>query len=238
MGRTCDPGEIPCLTPIRTKVSPNWKRASSGPNRRRGRAGHAGCRLSRVLVAVGIAIAGILVRRYQESEVTKWTVEQAVPVVATVMPKQGVSGQQIVLPGDIEAWYEAPIYARVSGYLKAWYFDFGAHVQKGPAARGNRRARSRRPARRRQSEAGVRPGAGQGQGGGAPIRRHDLYALAQLAQGRRLRAGDRVEEGGIRQRRRALQRCPGGCQCQPEPGRSAHRAGGTSSASLLRSTAS
>ena len=47
------------------------------------------------------------------------------------MPKQGVSGQQIVLPGDIEAWYEAPIYARVSGYLKAWYFDFGAHVKKG-----------------------------------------------------------------------------------------------------------
>ena len=84
-----------------------------------------------VLVAVGIAIAGILERRYQESEVTKWTTEQAVPVVATVALKQGVSGQQIVLPGDIEAWNEAPIYARVSGYLKAWYFDFGAHVQKG-----------------------------------------------------------------------------------------------------------
>lgn len=84
-----------------------------------------------LLVAVGIAIAGILVRRHQESEVTKWTVEQAVPVVATITPKQGVSGQQIVLPGDIEAWNEAPIYARVSGYLKAWYFDIGAHVQKG-----------------------------------------------------------------------------------------------------------
>jgi len=54
-----------------------------------------------------------------------------VPTVATVAPKQGVSGQQIVLPGDIEAWFEAPIYARVSGYLKTWYFDFGAHVQKG-----------------------------------------------------------------------------------------------------------
>jgi RND family efflux transporter MFP subunit len=84
-----------------------------------------------VLVAIGIAIAGILTRRHEESEVTKWTVEQAVPVVATITPKQGVSGQQLVLPGDIEAWYEAPIYARVSGYLKNWYFDFGAHVQKG-----------------------------------------------------------------------------------------------------------
>ena len=84
-----------------------------------------------LLVAIGIAIAGILVRRYQESEVTKWTNEQAVPIVATIAPKQGVKGQQISLPGDIEAWYEAPIYARVNGYLKAWYFDFGAHVTKG-----------------------------------------------------------------------------------------------------------
>ena len=84
-----------------------------------------------LLVAIGIAVAGILERRRQESEVTKWTMEQSVPTVATITPKQGVSGQQLVLPGDIEAWYEAPIYARVSGYLKDWYFDFGAHVQKG-----------------------------------------------------------------------------------------------------------
>jgi RND family efflux transporter MFP subunit len=84
-----------------------------------------------LLVAIGIAVAGILARRHQQSEVTKWTVEQAVPTVATITPRQGVSDQQLVLPGDIEAWYEAPIYARVSGYLKDWYFDFGAHVQKG-----------------------------------------------------------------------------------------------------------
>jgi RND family efflux transporter MFP subunit len=84
-----------------------------------------------LLVAIGIAVAGILARRHQQSEVTKWTVEQAVPTVATITPKQGVSDQQLVLPGDIEAWYEAPIYARVNGYLKDWYFDFGAHVQKG-----------------------------------------------------------------------------------------------------------
>lgn len=95
------------------------------PNKARWGAGIA------LVVAIAIAIAGILVRRHNESEVTKWTDEAAVPVVATVTPKQGVTGQQISLPGDIEAWYEAPIYARVSGYLKAWYFDFGAHVEKG-----------------------------------------------------------------------------------------------------------
>lgn len=84
-----------------------------------------------VLVALAIAVSGILWRRQQESEVTKWTNELAVPTVAVVTPKQGVTGQQISLPGDIEAWFEAPIYARVSGYLKAWYSDFGAHVAKG-----------------------------------------------------------------------------------------------------------
>jgi RND family efflux transporter MFP subunit len=84
-----------------------------------------------VVIAIGIAVAGILMRRHNESEVAKWTSELAVPAVATITPKQGVTGQQISLPGDIEAWYEAPIYARVSGYLKAWYLDFGAHVEKG-----------------------------------------------------------------------------------------------------------
>jgi RND family efflux transporter MFP subunit len=84
-----------------------------------------------LLIAIGIAVAGILARRHQESEVTKWTMEQATPTVATITPRHGVSGQQLVLPGDIEAWYEAPIYARVSGYLKDWYADYGAHVQKG-----------------------------------------------------------------------------------------------------------
>ena len=84
-----------------------------------------------LVAALGIAVAGILVRRHNESEVTQWTNDAAVPIVATVTPKQGVTGQQISLPGDIEAWFEAPIYARVSGYLKAWYFDFGAHVTKG-----------------------------------------------------------------------------------------------------------
>jgi membrane fusion protein, multidrug efflux system len=83
-------------------------------------------------IAIGVVLAaGIMARRHQESEVAKPTVEQAVPTVATVTPTQSITGQQIVLPGDIEGWYEAPIYARVNGYLKAWYFDFGAHVKKG-----------------------------------------------------------------------------------------------------------
>jgi multidrug efflux pump subunit AcrA (membrane-fusion protein) len=41
------------------------------------------------------------------------------------------SGSELVLPGDVQAWYEASVYARVSGYLKNWYFDIGARVKKG-----------------------------------------------------------------------------------------------------------
>jgi RND family efflux transporter MFP subunit len=84
-----------------------------------------------VLVAIGVVAGGILERRSQEAEVTNWTNEQAIPTVAVIAPKTGPAEQSLVLPATIQAWYEASIYARVSGYLKDWYFDYGAHVKKG-----------------------------------------------------------------------------------------------------------
>ena len=84
-----------------------------------------------VAVAVGIAVIGILQRRSHEAEVTQWTQEQAVPTVAVISPETGPRRSVSVLPGTVQAWYEAPIYARVTGYLKNWYFDYGAHVKKG-----------------------------------------------------------------------------------------------------------
>ncbi len=84
-----------------------------------------------VLVAIGVAAGGILERRSHESEVAKWTDEQAIPTVAVIAPKTGAAKQSLMLPATVQAWYEAPIYARVTGYLKDWYFDYGAHVKKG-----------------------------------------------------------------------------------------------------------
>ena len=81
--------------------------------------------------AIVAAIAGILVRQWQEAAVKHWTVAQAVPVVSFVMPRPDGSALRLILPGDIQAWFEAPIYARVNGYLKKWYFDYGAHVKAG-----------------------------------------------------------------------------------------------------------
>ena len=84
-----------------------------------------------VAAAVVIAVIGILERRGHEAEVKQWTQEQAIPTVALISMQHGAATQRMVLPGTVQAWYEAPIYARVPGYLKDWYFDYGAHVKKG-----------------------------------------------------------------------------------------------------------
>jgi RND family efflux transporter MFP subunit len=81
--------------------------------------------------AISAAVIGIIRRQQQHADVAQVSEAAAIPTVAVTMPKRGVSGLQLVLPGDIQAWYEAPIYARVSGYLKNWYRDYGASVKAG-----------------------------------------------------------------------------------------------------------
>ncbi len=84
-----------------------------------------------VAAAMVIAAIGVLQRREHEAEVAQWTQEQATPTVAVISPRTGAAAQHLGLPGTVQAWYEAPIFARVPGYLKDWYFDYGAHVKKG-----------------------------------------------------------------------------------------------------------
>jgi RND family efflux transporter MFP subunit len=59
------------------------------------------------------------------------THEDAVPTVAVVNPKPVPATESITLPGNIVGWYEAPIYARVTGYVKMWYKDYGDQVKEG-----------------------------------------------------------------------------------------------------------
>jgi RND family efflux transporter MFP subunit len=61
----------------------------------------------------------------------KETVEGAVQTVAVTYAKPIDPNDTITLPGNIQAWFEAPIYAQVSGYVKMWYKDYGAQVKKG-----------------------------------------------------------------------------------------------------------
>jgi RND family efflux transporter MFP subunit len=75
--------------------------------------------------------SGIHSRVAAESRLKQRTEEAAIPTVAVVFPQKGARTQEIVLPGNTQALSDAPIYARTSGYLKHWYSDIGAHVQKG-----------------------------------------------------------------------------------------------------------
>jgi len=59
------------------------------------------------------------------------TLEGAVPTVAIVSPKPVPSTETITLPGNVVGWYEAPMYALVTGYVKMWYRDYGDQVKKG-----------------------------------------------------------------------------------------------------------
>lgn len=84
-----------------------------------------------LILAVVLAIAGILPRRSAEAALTQHTNMMAAPYVIALAPKAGAPVDSFVLPGNVTAYTDAPIYARTTGYLVRWYFDLGAHVKKG-----------------------------------------------------------------------------------------------------------
>ncbi len=86
-----------------------------------------------VLLIGAVVVSGILGRRHIAEELARTTGEEAVPQVAVVTPRPAPVTRGLDLPGDLAAWYEAPIYGQVSGYVRAWYVDYGASVTKGQA---------------------------------------------------------------------------------------------------------
>ncbi len=82
-------------------------------------------------LAAGIVAFGTLSRVYADQNLRRWTSAEAVPVVRLADIHGGADDQPLVLPGAVQAFYDAPIHARVSGYLKRWYADIGAHVKAG-----------------------------------------------------------------------------------------------------------
>jgi multidrug efflux pump subunit AcrA (membrane-fusion protein) len=87
--------------------------------------------LCALLLAVILAIFGILPRIHAEKKLVQDTNESAIPQVLVIQPKAGAPTQEIVLPGNMQAYEDAPIYSRTDGYLKKWYVDIGGHVKKG-----------------------------------------------------------------------------------------------------------
>jgi membrane fusion protein (multidrug efflux system) len=84
------------------------------------------------VIAAGLIVAtGIRAREEQGSKLKEWTDNQAIPTVAVALPSARALNPTIELPGRLEAYYRAPIFARVSGYLKSWSADIGARVKAG-----------------------------------------------------------------------------------------------------------
>jgi RND family efflux transporter MFP subunit len=84
-----------------------------------------------LIVAALLAGYGILGRRSAAAVLAQRTQELAPPTVIAAAPRQGAPIDSFVLPGNVTAWTDSPIYARTSGYLTRWYFDIGSRVKKG-----------------------------------------------------------------------------------------------------------
>src|SRR5688572_28473494 len=83
------------------------------------------------VVAVGLVVWGILASQRADAVLKASTESQALVTVATIKP-QSQSGEALLsLPGNVQANYDAPIYARTSGYLKRWLVDIGTPVKAG-----------------------------------------------------------------------------------------------------------
>ncbi len=103
-------------TPALSKTSSRWLLAG----------------LAAAVAALGTVIySGIHERAHAETTLGIRTEQAAVPTVNVVRPVAGAASQEIVLPGNTQAFNDTPLYARTNGYLKRWYVDIGAHVKQG-----------------------------------------------------------------------------------------------------------
>jgi RND family efflux transporter MFP subunit len=78
-----------------------------------------------------ILLAGSAIRLVEARDLKTWTAEADIPTVALIAPAASGDGQALVLPGNLQAFYDAQLYSRVPGYVQGWYKDIGAKVKKG-----------------------------------------------------------------------------------------------------------
>ena len=84
-----------------------------------------------LLAAVVVGVFGVLTRQHASAALVRYTDTQAAPPVTLEEPTLQGNAQEIVIPGNIQAFTLAPIYARTTGYVKSWNHDIGSHVRKG-----------------------------------------------------------------------------------------------------------
>jgi RND family efflux transporter MFP subunit len=89
-------------------------------------------RLTIALIAVAaLLVSGIWSRVKARTTLKAETAQVALTPVSVVSAKPTASADEIILPGNVEPFINAPIYARTNGYLKKWYVDIGGRVKKG-----------------------------------------------------------------------------------------------------------
>jgi RND family efflux transporter MFP subunit len=84
-----------------------------------------------LVIAILLAVWGIVSRVSARNALTRATAVAAGTTVVTVKPTATPGSEALVLPGSVQAYYEAPIYARTNGYLLAWHINIGTPVKKG-----------------------------------------------------------------------------------------------------------
>jgi RND family efflux transporter MFP subunit len=87
--------------------------------------------VSVIVLAVIVVAAGVTLRAVDARNLKTWTNAQVIPTVTVIHPVSAASGPTLDLPSHLEAYSRAPIFARVSGYLKSWSVDIGAPVKAG-----------------------------------------------------------------------------------------------------------
>ena len=133
-----DPAEAHTLSPAQTQGDATHTQvppAHAEPpeadleNRRPVKIGRAILLLA--VAAIAVAYSGISGRRHDDEMLKQWTEKQAIPPVAVVAPKRGGETRDLVLPGNVEAFYSASIHSQVVGYVQEWRKDIGANVKQG-----------------------------------------------------------------------------------------------------------
>ena len=89
-----------------------------------------------ILAAVAVIFVivlglGFISRKKAEADLKQVTAAAAIATVNVVYPKAGAPTDEIVLPGNTQAFTDAPIFARTNGYVKSWHADIGTRVKKG-----------------------------------------------------------------------------------------------------------
>jgi RND family efflux transporter MFP subunit len=115
------------LEPLEAQRNAGHSEASAGQNRAR----QWWIAIVALVIAAVLFLSGLLPRVKARATLARETQEMAVPTVLVVQPKRSAPSQDLVLPANVQAFADAPIYARTNGYLKRWYVDIGSRVKAG-----------------------------------------------------------------------------------------------------------